>query len=73
MVRMTWACRFDIREAKEVKKALNRSNVDFRRGLSIGVRKLGKIPPSLLLKPSVRRGERTYLNVQRVNTIGQDL
>lgn len=47
MVRMTWACRFDIREAKEVKKALNGSNVDFRIGLSIGVMKLGNPPPSL--------------------------
>lgn len=41
---MTWACRFKIREAKEAKKALNGSNMDFRIGFSIGVRKWGKSP-----------------------------
>lgn len=51
IVRMTWACRFKIREAKEAKKALNGWNVDFRIGLSIGVRKWGK---SLSCQPSLK-------------------
>lgn len=47
-------------------------NLDFRTGVSIGMRKLGEICPGLS-RLSVRRGKRTSLNVLSVHKWGSDI